>query len=58
MKFINESMYWLGTGRICNCLNRLLHEVLRSAPAALFSLEVLWAVWPWRWRHYAPSKRP
>jgi len=28
MKFINESMYCHGTGRISNCLNRLLQEVL------------------------------
>jgi len=26
--FINESIYWPGTGRISNCLNRLLKEVL------------------------------
>jgi hypothetical protein len=44
MKFINESMIWLGTVRICNCLNRLLHEVLGCAPAAVFTLEVLCAV--------------
>ena len=28
MKFINESVYWHGKGRICNCVNRLLHEAL------------------------------
>ena len=44
MNFINETLYWLGTGRICNCLNRHLHEFLHCAPGALFTLEVLWAV--------------
>jgi len=33
MKFINESIYWHGTGKIFNCLNRLLQEVLGCAPA-------------------------
>jgi len=28
MKFINESIYWHRTGKISNCLNRLLKEVL------------------------------
>ena len=32
MQFINESMYCHGTGGICNCLSRLLHEVLGCAP--------------------------
>ena len=27
MKFVNESIYWHGTGRIWICLNRSLHEV-------------------------------
>jgi len=35
MKLINESIYCLGTGRISNCLNRLLHEVLACAPAII-----------------------
>jgi hypothetical protein len=35
MKFINESTYWHATGRISNCLNRLLHEVLGYAPATI-----------------------
>jgi hypothetical protein len=35
MKLINESMYWHGTGRISNCLNRLLHEGLHCAPAII-----------------------
>jgi hypothetical protein len=28
MKFINESVYWHGAGKLCNFLNRLLLEVL------------------------------
>ena len=32
-KLIKESKYWHGTGRICNYLNRLLHEVLRCEAA-------------------------
>jgi hypothetical protein len=41
MKFINESMIWSGTGRSCNCLNKLLHAALGCEPAALFTLEDL-----------------
>ena len=33
MEFNNESIYWHGTGKISNCLNRLLHEVLGCSPA-------------------------
>jgi hypothetical protein len=33
VKHINDSIHWHGAGRICNCLNRLLHEVLGCAPA-------------------------
>ena len=33
MKFLNESIYWNGTGRISHCLNRLPQEVLGCAPA-------------------------
>ena len=35
IKLINESIYWHETGRISNCLNRLLHEVLGCAPAII-----------------------
>jgi hypothetical protein len=35
MKFIYESTYWHGTGKIFNCLNRLLHEVLGCAQAII-----------------------
>jgi hypothetical protein len=35
MKFINESTYWHGTGRISYCLNTLLHEVMGCAPVLI-----------------------
>jgi len=38
MKFINESIYWHGTGRISNCLNRFLHEVLGCTPAIILMI--------------------
>ena len=38
MKFINESVYWHGTDRIPNCLNRLLHEVMGYVAAIIFFL--------------------
>jgi len=31
-------MSWHGTGRISNCLNRLLHEVLGFAPATILRI--------------------
>jgi len=37
-EFINESIYWHGTGRISNCLNRFLHEVLVFAPAIILKI--------------------
>ena len=38
MNIINESIYWHGIGRICNCLNRLLQEVLDCAPAIILMI--------------------
>jgi len=38
MNFINEIIYWLGTGRIFNCLNRFLQEVLGCAPAIILTV--------------------
>jgi hypothetical protein len=39
LKFINETIYWHGTaGRISNCLNRFLHEVLFCAPAIILTI--------------------
>jgi len=35
IKFINECVYWHGTGGISDCLNRLLQEVLGCAPAII-----------------------
>jgi hypothetical protein len=35
MKFINESVYWHGTGIIPNFLNRLLHEVTGYVAAVI-----------------------
>jgi len=35
MKYFNESMYWHRAGRMSNCLNRLLQEVLGCAPAII-----------------------
>ena len=40
MKFINESIYWHGTGIISNCLNRLLHDVLGCAPATILTIYI------------------
>jgi hypothetical protein len=37
MTFISESMYWHGKGRICNCLNRLLHGVVGCVPAIILT---------------------
>jgi hypothetical protein len=31
VEFVNDRVYWHGTGRISNCLNRLLREVLSYA---------------------------
>jgi hypothetical protein len=38
MKFVNESIYWHGTGRISNCLNKLLHGVLGCASAIILMI--------------------
>jgi len=38
MIFINESIYWHGTDRILNYLNRLLLEVLGCAPALILTV--------------------
>jgi len=38
MKFINESLYWHGTCRISICLNKLLQEVLKCAPAIILMI--------------------
>ena len=38
MKFVNESIYWHGTGVISDCLNRLIHEVLSCAPAIMLMI--------------------
>ena len=38
MKFINESIYWHGAGRISNCLNRFLQVVLGCAPAIILMI--------------------
>jgi hypothetical protein len=38
MQFINESIYWHGTGRICNHLNRLLRDVLGCASAIILMI--------------------
>jgi hypothetical protein len=39
MKFINESIYWHGTARISDCLNRLLQGVLDCTD--MLSLDIL-----------------
>jgi len=44
MKFINESIHWHGTGRISDCLNTLLQEILGCAlttVAGMLSLDIL-----------------
>jgi len=38
MKFLNESIYRYETGRISNCLNRLLQEVLGCASAMILMI--------------------
>jgi len=38
IKFISESVYWHETGRISNCGNGLLHEVLVWAPAIILTV--------------------
>ena len=38
MKFLNESIYRHETGRISNCLKRLLQEVLVCAPAMILTI--------------------
>jgi len=38
MKLLNESIYWHGTGRISQCENRLLLEVLGCAPAIILTI--------------------
>jgi hypothetical protein len=38
MKFINENIYWHGTGKIANFLNTLLHKILGSVPAAILMI--------------------
>jgi hypothetical protein len=38
MKFIDGSIYWHGTGRIFNSLNRLLHDVLGCAPPIILMI--------------------
>jgi len=38
MKFINECIYWHGAGRILNCLNRLLQEVLGCESAIILMI--------------------
>jgi hypothetical protein len=35
---MNASIYWQGTARISNCLNRLLQEVLGWAPAIILTI--------------------
>jgi hypothetical protein len=40
MKFIDRSIYWHGTGRIFNYLNRLLHDILGCAPAVILIIFV------------------
>ena len=37
MQFVIESIYWHRTGTVCNCLNRLLHEVC-CAPAIILTI--------------------
>jgi len=38
MKHINESIYWHGTGRISNCLNSCILEVLDCAPVIILTI--------------------
>jgi len=39
-KLIKEYMYWLGTVKISNFLNSLVHEVLGCAPTTLHLDEI------------------
>jgi len=43
VKFIHENIYWHGTGRISNFLNRLIHEVLGCVPAIILMIFLLWS---------------
>jgi len=45
MKFINETIYWHGTCRFSNILNRLLLEVLVSAGTIILTSKTLTTVW-------------
>jgi len=45
MKFINETIYWHGTCRFSNYLNRSLHEALASARTVILTSENLPSVW-------------
>jgi hypothetical protein len=38
MKFIKESLYWHGTGRIFDSLKRLLHEVMGCAATIVLTI--------------------
>jgi hypothetical protein len=38
MKNISEDIYWHGTGKISNFLNRLLHGVLGCAPTIILMI--------------------
>jgi hypothetical protein len=38
MKLINERIYWYGSGKISNCLSRLLHEVLGCTAAIILTV--------------------
>jgi hypothetical protein len=38
IKFINDGMYWHWAGRISECINRLLHEVLCCAPSVILTI--------------------
>ena len=44
MKFISESIYWHGIGKISSCLNRILQDVLgmyEGYPENKFRLRIL-----------------
>jgi hypothetical protein len=47
IKLINASIYWDGTRRISNCLNRLLQEVLGWTPA----INLMISYWKWKSSH-------
>jgi hypothetical protein len=38
MNFINERIYWHGTGRSSNCLNIIVHEVVGGAPSIILTI--------------------